>query len=113
MRNFLFNFLKILNRIKQNQRTSADLSVAFVPYYDAFQNQIESRALFLNLTPTLETLLQVKSGYVQTMEEGLALTLLKRHTPKQVEAVLTHVLDDNSGASKILKRVQNFLNTLA
>lgn len=47
------------------------------------------------------------------MEEGLALTLLKRHTPKQVEAVLAHVLDDKSNASEIVKRVLNFLNALA
>ena len=47
------------------------------------------------------------------MEEGLALTLLKRHTPKQVEAVLSHVLDDASNAPKIVERVLNFLNVLA
>ena len=47
------------------------------------------------------------------MEEGLALTLLKRHTSKQVEAVLTHVLDDKSKASEVVERVENFLNTLA
>ena len=110
---FVVQLFEKLNRIKQKQRTHPDLSVAFVPYYDAFQNQIENRALLLNLTPTLETLLQEKSGYVQTMEEGLALTLLKRHTPKQVEAVLTHVLNDKSAALKIVERVQNFLNTLA
>ena len=110
---YIVQLFEKLNRIKQNQRTSPDLSVAFVPYYDAFQNQIESRALLLNLTPTLETPLQQKSGYVQTMEEGLALTLLKRHTSKQVEAVLTHVLDDKSKASEVVERVENFLNTLA
>ena len=109
---YLIQLFEKLNWIKQNQRTSPDLSVAFVPYYDAFQNQIESRALLLNLTPTLETPLQQKSGYVQTMEEGLALALLKRHTSKQVEAVLTHVLGDKSTASKIVERVENFLNTL-
>ncbi|MDE0013984.1 MAG: glycosyltransferase family 4 protein [Candidatus Poribacteria bacterium] len=109
----LIQLFEKLNRIKQNQRTSPDLSVAFVPHFDAFQNQLESRALLLNLTPFLETPLQLKRGYIQTMEEGLALTLLKRRTPRQVEAVLTHILGDASQASKIVKRVQNFLNTLA
>jgi len=102
-----------LNDIKQKQRAPTDLSVAFVPYFDAFQNQIENRSLLLNLTPFLESPLQQKSGYVQTMEEGLALTLLKQHTPRQVEAVLTHISDDASEASKTVERVQNFLNALA
>lgn len=109
----LIQLFKELNQIKQNQRTAPDLSVAFVPHFDAFQNQLESRALLLNLTPFLETPLQEKRGYTQTIEEGLALTLLKRHTPRQVESVLTHIFDDASYASKILKRVQNFLNALA
>ena len=109
----LIQLFEELNQIKQNQRTSPDLSVAFVPHFDAFQNQLESRVLLLNLTPFLETPLQLKRGYIQTMEEGLALTLLKRQTSRQVEAVLTHIFDDASQASKTVERVQNFLNTLA
>ena len=109
----LIQLFEELNQIRHNQRTSPDLSVAFVPHFDAFQNQVESRALLLNLTPFLESPLQQKSGYVQTMEEGLALTLLKTHTPRQVEAVLTHLSDDASQASKTVERVQNFLNALA
>ena len=101
-----------LNRTKQKQRAAPDLSVAFVPHFDAFQNQLESRALLLNLTPFLEAPLQLKSGYIQTMEEGLALTLLKGHTPRQVEALLTHVFDNASQANKVVGRVQNFLNAL-
>ena len=110
---YIVQLFEKLNRVKQNQRTSLDLSVAFVPHFDAAQNHVENRALILNLTPFLEAPLQRKIGYVQTMEEGLALTLLKRHTPKQVEAVLTHALNDNSKASGIVERVENFLNTLA
>ena len=109
----LIQLFQKLNQIKQDQRTPPDLSVAFVPHFDAFQNHVESRALLLNLTPLLEAPLQQKRGYVQTMEEGLALTLLKRQTPGQVEAVLTHISSDASQASKTVERVQNFLNTLA
>ena len=109
----LIQLFEELNQIKQNQRTPPDLSVAFVPHFDAFQNQVESRALLLNLTPFLEAPLQQKRGYVQTIEEGLVLTLLKRHTPRQVETVLTHIFDDASQATKVVERVQNFLNALA
>ena len=109
----LIQFFEELNQIKQTQRTPPDLSVAFVPHFDAFQNQVESQALLLNLTPFLEAPLQQKRGYVQTIEEGLVLTLLKRHTPRQVEAVLTHIFDDGSEAAKVVERGQNFLNTLA
>ncbi len=109
----LIQLFKELNQIKENQRTLPDLSVAFVPHFDAFQNQVENRALLLNLTAFLEAPLQLKRGYIQTIEEGLALTLLKRHTPRQVEAVLTHIFNDTSEAAKVIERVQNFLNTLA
>lgn len=109
----LIQLFEELNQIKQNQRMTPDLSVAFVPHFDVFQYQVESRALLLNLTPFLEAPLQQKSGYVQTIEEGLALTLLKRHTPKQVEAVLTHICGDVSQACRIVEKVQNFLNALA
>ncbi len=109
----LIQLFEELNQIRKHQRTAPDMSVAFVPHFDAFQHQIESRALLLNLTSFLESPLQVKRGYVQTMEEGLALTLLKRHTPRQVEAVLTHIFEDVSNAAKVVERVQNFLNALA
>ena len=108
----LIQLFEELNQIKQTQRTPPDLSVAFVPHFDAFQNQVESRALLLNLTPFLEAPLQQKRGYVQTIEEGLVLTLLKRHTPRQVETVLTHIFDDAFQATKVVERAQNFLNTL-
>ncbi len=109
----LIQLFEELNQIKQDQRTPPELSIAFVPHFDAFQYQIESRALLLNLTPFLESPLQQKQGYVQTMEEGLALTLLKRNTPRQVKAVLTHISDDASQAKEVVERVQNFLNALA
>ena len=109
----LIELFQKLNQIKQSQRTVPDLSLAFVPYFNGFQNQLESRALLLNLTPFLEAPLQQKRGYIQTIEEGLALTLLKRHTPRQVEAVLTHIFDDASNAAKVVERIQNFLNALA
>ena len=109
----LIQLFEELNQIRKHQRTTPDMSVAFVPHFDAFQHKIESRALLLNLTSFLESPLQVKRGYIQTMEEGLALTLLKRHTPRQVEAVLTHIFDDASKAAKVVERIQNFLNALA
>lgn len=109
----LVQLFEKLNRIQENQRAVPDLSVAFVPYFDAFQNRVENRALLLNLTPFLEAPLQRKMGYVQTMEEGLAQTLLKRHTPKQIEAVLAHICNDASQAPRIVEKVQIFLNTLA
>ena len=109
----LIQLFEELNSIKQTQRTVPDLSVAFVPHFDAFQNELENRALLLNLTPFLEAPLQQKRGYVQTIEEGVALTLLKRHTPRQVESILAHISGEASQASKTIERVQNFLNALA
>lgn len=109
----LVQLFRELDQIKQNQRNTPDLSVSFVNHFDPFQNQLESSALLLNLTSFLEAPLQGRNGYIQTMEEGLALTLLKKHTPKQVETVLTHVLDDKSSAPEIVEKALNFLKALA
>ena len=109
----LVQLFRELNQIKQNQRSTPNLSISFVNQFDPFQNRLQKCALLLNLTPFLEAPLQQRNGYIQTMEEGLALTLLKKHTPKQVETVLTHVLDDKSSAPEIVESVLNFLNALA
>ena len=109
----LVQLFEELNQIKQNQRNAPDLSVSFVNRFDAFQNQLESCAVLLNLTSFLEAPLQRRNGYLQTMEEGLTLTLLKRHTPKQVENVLTHILDNKPKAHEIVEKVLNFLKALA
>lgn len=109
----LIQLFEELNGIKRCQRTLADMSVAFVPHYDAYQNELEVRALLLNLTSFLETPLQQKRGYIQTVEEGLALTLLKRHSSKQVEAVLAHIFGDMSEAFQTVERVENLLNALS
>lgn len=109
----LVQLFEELNQIKQNQRNAPDLSVSFVNRFDAFQNQLESCAVLLNLTSFLEAPLQRRNGYLQTMEEGLTLTLLKRHTPKQVENVLAHILDNKPKAHEIVEKVLNFLKALA
>lgn len=109
----LIQLFQELNHIRQNQRAAPELSVAFVPHFDAFRHRVENQSLLLNLTPYLEAPLQQKIGYVQTVEEGLTLTLLKQHTPREVEAILTHVFDDTDRAAQVVKRVQNFLSTLA
>lgn len=109
----LVQLFRELGQIKRQQRAAPELSVAFVPHFDVFQHQIDSRALLLNVTPFLESPLQQKGGYIQTIEEGLALTLLKRYTPNQVQAVLTHISGDASQTAKVVKRVQNFLHALA
>ena len=109
----LVQLFEKLNHVKQHQRTPPELSIAFVSHFDGFQNGLEYRSLLLNLTPFLDAPLQRKGAYVQTIEEGLALSLLKRHTARQVEAVLTYIFDDASQASRVVAKVQNFLNALA
>lgn len=109
----LVQLFEKLNHIKQHQRMPPELSVSFVPYYDGFQNGLEYRSLLLNLTPFLEAPLQRKDVYVQTIEEGLVLSLLKRHTARQVEAVLAYIFNDTLRASRVVEKVLNFLNALA
>jgi len=51
--------------------------------------------------------------YFQTVEEGLALTLLKRHTMGEVEAIFLHLYPDRKKVQDALHRVRAFLDASA
>jgi hypothetical protein len=51
--------------------------------------------------------------YSQRLEEGLVMTLLKNHTVREVEALLAEVIEDDTEAKAILKRVQGLIHATA
>jgi glycosyltransferase involved in cell wall biosynthesis len=105
----LFDTLK---RRRQQTHRTMNLPVAFVPYINRHIKQTECRAILSNITEQKENLL-MWDGYIQTMEEGLALSLLRRHTIHEVEVVLKSVCADNTNVNDILDRVRWFNETIS
>ena len=51
--------------------------------------------------------------YAQLAEEGLVITLLKHHTAREAEALLAAIIDDETEAKAILKRVRGLIRATA
>ena len=82
--------------------------------FDARRRRFEvvftrSGSLLLNLTDMGESPL-FGDFYLQTMEEGLALTLLRGHTLREVEAVLLHFLPEGK-VREVLNKVRGFVES--
>ena len=51
--------------------------------------------------------------YSQCVEEGLVMTLLKKHTAREAEALLAGFIEDEGEAKAILKRVRGLIHAIA
>ena len=84
----LFRKLKRVQQLENGYKRH--FGISFAPYLNSRRRQVESRAILNNITTQKERPL-MKDHYAQSMEEGLALALLKKHTRHEVEAVLHHL----------------------
>ena len=84
----------------------------FVPKLNPVKGVVEPEAALLNLMDSWEIPL-MRSGYSQTLIEGLALSLARRHTPHEVEAVLWHLCENRQEVERILHRVWGFIEATA
>ena len=51
--------------------------------------------------------------YSQKVEIGLVLSFLKNHTPREAEAFLAAIVEDETEAKAILQRVQGLIHATA
>ena len=100
----LFRKLKRIQQLENGYKRH--FAVSFAPYLNDRRRQIESRAILNNITPQKERPL-MKDRYAQSIAEGLSLTLLRRHTRHEVEAVLHHLYGQER-AEVILEKVFGF-----
>ena len=88
------NVIALFRRLKRIQQledgSKRHFAVSFAPYLNNRRRQIENQAILNNITPQKERPL-MKDRYAQSIEEGLALSLLRKHTRHEVEAVLHHL----------------------
>ncbi|MDE0427615.1 MAG: glycosyltransferase family 4 protein [Candidatus Poribacteria bacterium] len=85
----------------------------FSPYWNAYRKQIEQKSVLLNLNTQYEKPVNPLNVFNQQVEDGLVLTLLKTHTIREVEAVLTELMEDENAAKTILARCQGFIQATA
>ncbi|RKY05381.1 hypothetical protein DRP77_01155 [Candidatus Poribacteria bacterium] len=105
----LIRLFKELNLRKRFIKRRRLFHVTFSPVYEGKSSGVKST--ILNLTQYWETPLQ-RSGYTQSVEEGIALTLLKRHSMREVESVLSYICRDRRKASEVLSRVNAILESV-
>ena len=88
------NVIALFRRLKRIQqlenRYKRHFAISFAPSLNNRRRQIENQAILNNITTQKERPL-MKDRYAQSIEEGLALALLRKHTRHEVEAVLHHL----------------------
>ena len=90
---------------------------------NAFATEIEAsnpeqrsqkyKSMLLGMNKHYERSLMGDALYSQRLEEGLVMTLLKKHTAREAEALLADLIEDEAEAKAILKRVRGLIHATA
>ena len=97
-----------LNR-KKKMSYKNRLNTLFTSFWNTYRKRIEQKSIVLNINSQYEEPVNPISIFNQQIEDGLVLSLLKEHTPREVEAVLCEFMEDEQTAKAILARCQGFL----
>ena len=100
----LFRRLKGIQQLENGYKRH--FAVSFVPYLNNRRRQIEHQAILSNITREKERPL-MKDRYAHSIEEGLSLALLRKHTRHEVEAVLHHLYGQER-TETILEKIFGF-----
>ena len=74
---------------------------------------VECRSILLSINAHYEQCLIRDSMYPMRVEEGLVLSILKSHTAREAEALLTALVEDETEAKAMLRRVLGLINATA
>ena len=77
------------------------------------QRPLKYKSILLGMNKHYERSLMGDALYSQRVEEGLVITLLKNHTAREAEALLTGFIKDEAEAKAILKRVRGLIHATA
>ena len=104
------NLIALFRKLKRIQhledRYKRHFAISFAPYLNNRRRQIEYQAILNNITVQKERPL-MKDRYAHSIEEGLSLALLRKHSRHEVEAVLHHLYGQDR-AEAILEKVFGF-----
>ena len=74
---------------------------------------LKYKSLVLRMNKHYERTLMGDALYSQRVEEGLVITLLRKHTVREAEALLAELVEDEAEAKAILKRVRGLIHATA
>ena len=104
------NVITLFRRLKEIQqledRYKRHFGISFAPYFNNRRRRIESQSILNNITLDKERPL-MNNRYAQSIEEGLSLALLRKHSRHEVEAVLHHLCGEER-TETILKKIFSF-----
>ncbi|MBI1927371.1 glycosyltransferase [Candidatus Poribacteria bacterium] len=84
--------------------------IGFVPHFSLARDEVTYQSALINLTQNDEDPLMFPA-YPQTIEEGIALSLLKDHSLHEIEACLLELCDKEK-AMDILQRIRGVMEAL-
>ena len=77
------------------------------------EEQLKYKSLVLGMNQHYERCLIRDAAYSMHVEDGLVLSILKNHTVREAEAVLTAMVEDEARAKTTLKRVHGLIQATA
>ena len=77
------------------------------------QRSQKYKSILLGMNKHYERSLMGDALYSQRVEEGLVMTLLKKHTAREAEVLLAGFIEDETEAKEILKRVRGLIHATA
>lgn len=89
------------------------LNTFFASYWNTHKKQMEQKAIVLNMNSRYEMLVNPYGIFNQKVEDGLVISLLKEHTVREVEVILSELIEDEDTAKAILTRCYGFIQATA
>ena len=83
------------------------------PSEDDEQQELKYKSLVLSMNAHYERCLMRDAVYPLSVEDGVALSLLKNHTTRETEAILAALIPDETQARTTLKRVRGLIDGTA
>lgn len=83
------------------------------PSEDDEQQRLKYRSLVLSMNAHYERCLMRDAAYPLSVEDGVALSLLKNHTTREAETILAALIPDETQARTTLKRVRGLIDGTA
>jgi glycosyltransferase involved in cell wall biosynthesis len=83
------------------------------PSQDDEQQELKYKSLVLSMNAHYERCLMRDAAYPMSVEDGVALSILKNHTTREAEAILAALIPDETQARTTLKRVRSLIDGTA
>ena len=80
------------------------------PVEDEGSQELKCRSVLLSMNANYERCLMRDAVYPLRVEDGVVLSILKNHTPREAESILAELVADETEAKAILKRVRGLID---